>query len=224
MSDLTLVIGNMNYSSWSLRPWIFMKRNNIPFEEKWISLFVDTTKAELSEYDSNSKVPVLIAKKQGETDLVIWDSLAIMEYLSETHLENAGWPADRRARATARSMSNEMHSSFAALRHAMPMNCRKTFHDIPLSKETSKDIERVKSLWRKCRKQYHSYGDWLFGDYSIADAMFAPVVLRFKGYGIELEDVEAEYAKTVLADKHIQDWITAGKAEKEVIEQDEANY
>ncbi len=220
----TLVIGNKNYSSWSLRPWLFMTHFNVPFTEKWVSLFVETTKAALSDYDSHYKVPVMVVSEEGKEKFVIWDSMAIMEYISESLLNGSGWPQDKKARAIARSVSYEIHSSFSALRSAMPMNCRKTFNNIPLSEETSKDIERVKALWRKCRNNYHKQGDWLFGEFSIADAMFAPIVLRFKGYGIALDGIEADYAQTMLDHPAIQEWIVTGRAEKEIINQDEAGY
>ncbi len=216
MSRLTLVTGNKNYSSWSLRPWIFLKYHQLDFEDRRVLLFTDETDAALVEYDSDFKVPVLI-----DGDLVVWDSLAILEHVSETFLENGGWPKDREARALARSISAEMHSSFANLRNELPMNCRKTFKDIPVSRAARREIERVKSLWRKCREHYGAGGKWLFGDYSIADAMYAPIVLRFTGYGIPLSGIEADYAENVLSDPGMMEWTSAAKRETEIIEADE---
>lgn len=217
MSNLTLVIGNKNYSSWSLRPWIFMRQRNIEFIEKRIPLFTETMEADLAPYFSNSKVPVLL-----DDEFVIWDTLAIMEYVSEQYLQGKGWPADIKARAVARSISAEMHSSFTELRNALPMNCRKQFSGFNISKGVQADIDRISSIWCKSRTEYGSGGDWLFGDYSIADAMFAPVVLRLKGYDVTLGDVEESYMQSVLNLPAMQEWIEAGKQEKEVIEMDEA--
>ena len=216
MSDLTLIIGNKNYSSWSLRPWVFLKQNKIDFKEIRIPLFTETTDNELAEYDSDYKVPILKDK-----DLIIWDSLAILEYLSENYLECKGLPSDADARGVARSMSAEMHSSFLNVRNEFPMNCRKKFTNIQPSKAAHREIERIKALWKKCRANYGNGGEWLFGNYSIVDAMFAPIVLRFEGYNIPLEGIEKAYVDTVLNQSSIMEWIEAGKNEKEIIEMDE---
>ncbi|MDH3979006.1 MAG: glutathione S-transferase family protein [Gammaproteobacteria bacterium] len=216
MSKFTLVIGNKNYSSWSLRPWIFLRHHQIEFEEKWVSLFIDTTVGELAEYDSDFKVPIL---KDGE--LVVWDSLSILEYVSEVYLDNKGWPKDRKARAVARSISSEMHSSFSNIRNELPMNCRKKFKNIRLSQDAEHEVERVKKLWRKCRNEYGGKGEWLFGEYSIADAMYAPIALRFNGYSIPLSGIEENYVKNVLNHPGVIEWVEAGKLETEIIEEDE---
>jgi len=216
MSNLTLIIGNRNYSSWSLRPWIFLRHHRIGFEEKRVPLFLETTDAQLAGYDSDFKVPVL---QHGE--LVVWDSLAILEYLSEVCLDGGGWPEGRKARAVARSVSAEMHSSFVNVRSELPMNCRRQFDGIRLSQAAEREIGRIGSLWRKCRNQYGRDGQWLFGDFSIADAMFAPVALRFSGYRIPLAGVAADYVETVLNHPGIVEWVEAGRAETEVIEADE---
>ncbi len=216
MSKLTLIIGNKNYSSWSLRPWVLMKHYQMNFEEKRVALFTDTTAQELSEYNSDLKVPIL---KDGE--LVVWDSLSILEYISEQYLDNRGWPADAKARAIARSISSEMHSSYFNLRNELPMNCRKRCEHIELSHDAAQEIDRIKGLWRQCRNEYGNGGEWLFGEYSIADAMFAPIVLRFDGYNIPLSGVEEAYLKNVLEHPAIIEWVEAGKLEKEVIESDE---
>ncbi|MGD8925841.1 MAG: glutathione S-transferase, partial [Thioalkalispiraceae bacterium] len=144
MSDLILILGNKNYSSWSLRPWVFMKQMGISFQEKRVALFTETTNAELAEYDSDFKVPVL-----KDDELLVWDSLAILEYLSEKHLAGKGLPQDEKARATARSVCAEMHSSFVNVRNEMPMNCRRTFHGVKFSAEALREVERIKYLWRK---------------------------------------------------------------------------
>ena len=216
--DLTLIIGNKNYSSWSLRPWVFLKQNQIRFSEKRIALFTDTTNQELSEYNSDYKVPVL---KDG--GLLIWDSLSILEYISEKYLASRGWPRDANARALARSVSCEMHSSFYNVRNELPMNCRKRFKNFALSSEAEREVTRIKELWQQCRSQYGDNGEWLFGTYSIADAMYAPVALRFHGYNIPLSGVEKAYVKSVLNQPCIVEWINAGKAETEVITEAEIN-
>lgn len=216
MTGLTLVIGNKNYSSWSLRPWIFLRQNRIDFDEVRIALFTGTTGAELSKYNSDLKVPVLV-----DGDLEVWDSLAILEYLSEKYLDGGGWPRELNARAIARSVSCEMHSSFANVRKELPMNCRKHFRNIRLTSGAEREIERIRALWRQCRSQYGGEGEWLFGEYSIADAMYAPIALRFEGYGIPLGDVERAYVESVLKQPAMIEWIDAGKVETEVIEEDE---
>ena len=217
MSKLTLVIGNKNYSSWSLRPWIFMKQFNMEFNEIRIPLFTDDTDQQLASYFSNYKVPVLC-----DDNFIVWDTLSIMEYVSEQYLDSRGWPQDVKARAVARSVSAEMHSSFFDIRGALPMNCRKYFDNFNLTPEVNKDIQRIKDIWYKCRTEYGANGDWLFGEYSIADAMFAPIVHRFNGYGVPLDDMEQAYVQATLNSPHMIEWVEAGKKEKEVIEEDEA--
>lgn len=212
MSMLTLIIGNKNYSSWSLRPWIFMKTAGIGFEEKRIPLYTDQTLKLLEPYFSNHKVPVLL---DGES--TIWDSLAILEYLGEKYPDLGGWPKERRARAVARSISAEMHSSFSALRSNLPMNCRKKFPDFKVPAEAQTDIDRIKKIWTFCKEEFGRNGPWLFGSFCIADAMFTPVVLRFDGYGVALDGIEKEYVDTTLANIHLVDWINAAKIETEII-------
>ena len=216
MSNLTLVIGNKNYSSWSLRSWIFLKHHQLDFKEKRVALFTETTDEELSEYDSDYKVPIL-----EDNGLVVWDSLSILEYVSEQYLEDRGWPADTHARSVARSISSEMHSSYFSVRNELPMNCRKRFNAVKLSTEATREVERISWLWRKCRREYGETGEWLFGEYSIADAMFVPVALRFHGYNIQLSNVEACYVKSVLNHPAIVEWIEAARLETEVIEAQE---
>ena len=213
MSELTLVIGNKNYSSWSLRPWIYMKNKGIKFTENRIALYMENTMKLLKPYFSGYKVPVLI-----DDSLVIWDSLAILEYLAEKYPDYNGWPNNSNARATARSVSAEMHSSFSALRNELPMNCRKKFRDFTLSSKVLNDIERIKDVWGYCKKTYGQKGPWLFGEFCIADAMFAPVIIRFEGYGVPLEGVEKDYVQSVINNPFLIEWIDAGKQEKEIIE------
>jgi len=216
MSTLTLIIGNKNYSSWSLRPWVFMKQNQIEFEEKRIPLFTETTNDQLAQYGSDFKVPVL-----QDGALLVWDSLSILEYVSEKYLMSNGWPSDEKARAVARSVSAEMHSSFVNVRNELPMNCRKKFQNMTLSVQAADEIERIKLLWRKCRTEFGGGGEWLFGKYSIADAMYAPIAVRFEGYSIPLAGIEKDYVQNILKQPCIAEWIAAGNAEREIIEEDE---
>ena len=190
-----------------------MKHFQVDFEEKRIALFKENTADELSKYNSDLKVPILL-----DDERVVWDSLSILEYISEQYLENRGWPADEKARSIARSVSSEMHSSYSNLRNELPMNCRMRYENIELSQDAEREIERIKKLWRKCRSEHGRKGEWLFGEYSIADAMFAPIALRFYGYNIPLGDVEENYVKNVLMHPSIVEWVEAGKLETEVID------
>ncbi len=213
MSELTLIIGNKNYSSWSLRPWIFMKTAGIEFTEKRIALDTDQTKAQLEPYFSNHKVPVLLDKNR-----IIWDSLAILEYIAEKYPDCHGWPADPQARAVARSVSAEIHSSFFELREDLPMNCRKKFTGFSPSSAALKDIDRIKAVWKYCRERFSQKGPWLFGAFCIADAMFAPVVFRFDTYGVLLNGFEKEYTQSMLSLPHMVQWKEAARQEKEILE------
>ncbi|MCG8429465.1 MAG: glutathione S-transferase family protein [Chromatiales bacterium] len=219
MENLTLVIGNCNYSSWSLRPWLFLQQHQIPFHEQRVTLSESTTLEQLSSFFSGDKVPILITGEQQ-----IWDSLAILEYLAESFPECAGWPADAKARAVARSVSAEMHSSFFNLRGGMPMNCRKRFPGFPLTPEIQADVDRICEIWRYCREQFGQNGPWLFGDFSIADCMYAPVVIRFVGYDVALDPVSQAYADHLYNTPSLQAWINCGKAEIEVIEEEEVDW
>jgi len=219
MADMALVIGNCNYSSWSLRAWLFLQHNAIAFEQRKVSLFTETMAGDLAPYFSDGKVPVL-----RDGDLEVWDSLAILEYLAERFPEKGGWPADRAARAVARSISAEMHSSFPALRNSMPMNCRRRFPGFKPDADTQRDIDRVLGLWRHCRQQFGADGPWLFGQFTAADCMYAPVVMRLLSYQIPLDAVSQAYAGTLFNSPAMQQWIAIGKAEQEVIEEDEADW
>ncbi|MGW8248878.1 MAG: glutathione S-transferase family protein [Acidiferrobacterales bacterium] len=216
MSDYTLVIGNKNYSSWSLRPWLWMKQAGIPFTETLVPLYTDTYKDELQPYFSNYKVPVLL-----DGDLAVWDTAAILEYLAEKHPDANGWPTDSRARAVARSVSAEMHSSFTALREAMPLNCRKQFPEFKYDDTVQQDVDRISEVWAYCREEFGQDGPWLFGNFSIADAMYAPVVLRFQTYDVALPSFPREYVNTMLENPHVIEWVEAGKKEVEIISQSE---
>ncbi len=213
MSELSLVIGNKNYSSWSLRPWLLLKHFDIDFKEIRVALYTPETHENLAKYSPSLKVPVLI-----QTSRVIWDSLAICEYISESHLSNRGWPKSADARAIARSVCAEMHSGFFALRNELPMNCRKQFLDFEPSAAALSEVQRIKAIWGECRERFGLDGEWLCGEFSIADCMFAPVVIRFHGYGIVLEGELKAYAERVLSHPDVAIWIKEGAEESEVIE------
>ena len=216
MNKLTLVIGNKNYSSWSLRPWLFLKNLDIDFDEEMVFLFNASMEEKLKPYFSGNKVPVLL-----DNDLQVWDSLAIIETIADRYPEKYGWPKDLKARAVARSVSAEMHSGFFALRNALPMNCRKHVPNHFIENDVQKDVDRIIAIWEFCRNNYGANGPWLFGEFSGADAMFAPIVLRFSSYGVKLSGTAKKYSETVLQNSHTKNWIDAGKKEKQVIEMNE---
>lgn len=199
-----LVIGSKNYSSWSLRPWLLLRQFGVAFEEILLPLDVPEFYERIHDYSPTGRVPVL-----HDGDLRVWDSFAIAEYANERWLGGRGWPADVSARACARSISAEMHSGFPALRNELSMNCRKRVKNHPTSKDAQADIARVKSIWREARERFGSNGPFLFGAFGIADAMYAPVVLRFVSYDVALDPVERAYADAILALPALQEWLAA---------------
>ena len=186
MAALVLVIGNKAYSSWSLRPWLLMRHAGIAFEEIRLSLYAADAKQELLRHSPAGRVPVL---KDG--GLTIWDSLAICEYLSEKYPQMQLWPAELAARAHARAISAEMHSGFTNLRGQMPMNVRREIPRRSVSPEVATEVARIESIWNGCRGQYGARGPFLFGPFSIADAMYAPVVSRLRTYGLAVSGAAA---------------------------------
>lgn len=214
--SFTLVIGNKNYSSWSLRPWIAMQQAGIAFNEVVIPLDQAGTKASIAAWSPAGRVPVLI-----HNDLHIWDSLAILEYLAETFPDRNLWPRDVRARARARSISAEMHSGFGAMRSAMPMNCRAQLPGFGVTPESTRDIARIVEIWTTCRTEFGAGGNFLFGEFSIADAFFAPVTSRFVTYAVKLPPVAASYVDAVQNLPAMQAWIAAARAEPDTIAHDE---
>lgn len=210
MGKPVLVIGNKNYSSWSLRAWLMLKHAGADFDELTIPLRVEGYKERLAAYSPAGKVP---AYREG--NLVVWDSIAIGEYLYETH--PALWPAQRPARAHARSISAEMHSGFISLRKAMPMNIRARNRKVEISPPLEADIKRIKTIWRELRMQYASDGPWLFSQYCIADAMFAPVAFRFLTYGVTEPGAVDGYIQTTTRDPLVQEWVKASAQEQDVI-------
>jgi Glutathione S-transferase len=213
MSDLTLVIGNKAFSSWSLRPWLALKHTGRPFAEIVIPLRQPDTAARIREHSPSGRVPCL---RHG--DRVIWDSLAICEYLAETFPEAKLWPDDAHARAVARSVSAEMHGGFMALRTHMSMDLKAMLPGAGRNAESEADIARVTTLWRDSREQFgkaagQDEGPFLFGRFSIADAMYAPVVTRFITYGVELDATGRAYVDAVMNLPAMKDWVAAAKAE-----------
>jgi glutathione S-transferase len=211
MSQLTLVIGNKNYSSWSLRPWLAMKQAGLDFAEVRIPLDTPTTDQEIRRYSPSGRVPVL---RQG--NLTVWESLAICEYIAECFAPKL-WPEDTVARALARSVSAEMHAGFVNLRETMPMDCRARHPGFEANPRVQADIARITAIWHECRHNFGSGGDLLFGHFTIADAMFAPVVSRFVTYDVKLDSVAQAYAEAVWALPAMQEWLAAAGSEVESI-------
>ncbi|WP_320151628.1 glutathione S-transferase family protein [uncultured Tolumonas sp.] len=210
MPAFQLIIGNKNYSSWSLRPWLLLRKLSVSFEETQVLLQTEDFKQQVMRFSPVGKVPVLL-----DGDLAIWDSLAIAEYLAEQFPQ--AWPRDVAARAFARSISAEMHSGFMSLRSQMPMNCRATGREVTGNEALAQDIERIQAIWTECRLRYGESGPWLFGEFTIADAMFAPVVFRFNTYGVDCQGFAAEYMQTVLHDADVQAWLHAAQQEQATI-------
>lgn len=211
---LRLVIGNKNYSSWSLRPWLLMREAGLPFEEIRLPLDTPEFARRIPALSPTGKVPVL-----HDGDRVVWDSLAICEYVNDAFLEGRGWPADRGLRALARCAAAEMHSGFAALRAQLPMDCRRRPDAYRWKADAEADIQRVMALWRDLRR-HAGDGPFLLGAFGIVDAMFAPVAIRFRGYGVVMDDSARGFAEAVFALPAMREWQAAAEAESERIEHD----
>jgi glutathione S-transferase len=216
--SLKLVIGNKNYSSWSMRPWLALRASNIPFEEIFISLYTGVAdKQRILEFSRAGKVPILI-----DGDLAIWDSLAIIEYAAERFPEKRLWPEHPAQRAHARSVSAEMHSGFAALRNECGMNLHRPIRAVELSDDARANIARVEEIWADCRERYGKSGPYLFGAFSAVDAMFAPVVHRFRTYAVAVTKGTQSYMDAMMALPAFAEWTKAGLAEAIIIEKFEA--
>jgi glutathione S-transferase len=215
MAALKLAIGNKNYSSWSMRPWLALRANAISFEETFIPLYTDNPadKNRILAFSRAGKVPVLV-----DGDVTVWDSLAIIEYLAERFPEKKIWPEDRAARAHARAVCAEMHSGFMALRGECGMNLHRKVGPVKLSGDAEANVARVQEIWRECRERYGASGPFLFGGFGAADAMFAPVVHRFRTYAIEVTPLTKAYMDTMMALPAFQEWTRDGLAETLVIE------
>jgi glutathione S-transferase len=217
MSRPLLILGSKNYSSWSLRPWILLRHLGVDFEEVVLQLDTEQFHQEIGKYSPTRRVPVLI-----DGDVRVWDSLAICEYAGERAADWSGdlaghhlrvWPADAAARAHARSLCAEMHAGFQALRNSCPMNVRALNVKVRMTPELADDVARIDRIWSGCRQRFDGTGPWLFGEYCAADAMFAPVALRFRSYGAQLSARSREYLETVLADPFLGEWIAAAEVE-----------
>ncbi|CAN5593487.1 glutathione S-transferase family protein [soil metagenome] len=212
MAEFTVVIGNKNYSSWSLRGWLMARIAGIEFEEIVIPLDLPETQAAIRKHSPSGRVPVLLHR-----GLAVWESLAIAEYLNDLKPEAGLWPPSAAARAHARSISTEMHAGFMELRNNMPMNIRASYPGKGLTPAVRIEIERITSMWRDCRKRFSGAfqkdDGFLFGAFGAADAMFAPVVTRFRTYGVKLDTDSDAYCNAVLAHPAMKEWIDAAKHE-----------
>jgi glutathione S-transferase len=213
MADLFLLIGNKKYSSWSLRPWLMLKQAGLDFQEQLVPLHQPDTRASILKFSPSGKVPFL---RHG--DIGIWESLAIGEYLAETFPAAGLWPKEAKARAFARSVSNEMHASFADLRRYLAMDVSRDLSALNRAQHVAGEIARIQQIWTECRQRFGAAGPFLFGRFSVADGMFAPVVTRFRTYGVKLEPVAAAYVETVMGLPAMKEWVEAAKREPWVID------
>jgi glutathione S-transferase len=216
---LKLVIGNKNYSSWSMRPWLAMRASNIAFDEVLIPLYTDdkADKEQILGFTRSGKVPALI-----DGDVTVWDSLSIIEYVAERFPEARLWPENRALRAHARSISAEMHSSFLPLRNECGMNLHRPIRAVALSADARANVARIEQIWIECRERHGRLGPFLFGNFSAADAMFAPVVHRFRTYAIDVAPQAQAYMDTMMAQPAFAEWTKAGLAETLLIERFES--
>ena len=217
MADFTLVIGNKNYSSWSLRGWLMARAAGLEFEEIVVPLDLPDTQASIRKHSPSGRVPVLLHR-----GLAVWESLAIAEYLNDIRPEAGLWPASASARAHARSISTEMHAGFMDLREKMPMNIRASMPGKGMTTAVRADIERITSMWRDCRKRFAGAAPrddgFLFGAFSAADAMYAPVVTRLRTYAVPMDTDTDAYCKAVLSYPPMKEWVEAARNEPWLIE------
>ena len=214
-SSLKLIIGNKAYSSWSMRGWLAAKQSGLHFEELTVPLFEEGWDERQREEDlapSSGKVPIL-----WDDEAVIWDSLAIIEYLSDKVGRDRFWPKDDVARGMARAMAAEMHSGYLPLRRDCPMNTRKTFEDVTIGEGARNDAIRILQLWAEARSRFGKEGPYLFGTFSAADIMFAPIVSRFVTYGFTLPGFAESYVETMMGHHWMEEWYTAAAEEDWVI-------
>jgi glutathione S-transferase len=216
MEDLTLVIGNKNYSSWSMRPWVLLRQLEIPFGEIRLRFDSDEWDAGIGRWSPSGLVPVLWRGR-----VAVWDSLAIMETVAEWYPDRGVWPADPVARAFARSACAEIHAGFRDLRAKMPMNIRSSHPGKGMTPEVRVNVDRIERLWREARARFGGGGDFLFGRFSAADAMFAPVVMRFATYAVELRPEAARYCAAVRAAPGVRAWVEGALDETEFVPEDE---
>jgi glutathione S-transferase len=216
---LHLIIGNKNYSSWSLRPWLALKAAGIAFEETLISLEAADFKARVTALSGAGRVPVLI-----DDDVRVWESLAILEYLAEKFPNAYLWPATAVARAHARAVASEMHAGFMALRRQLPMNVSRPVKTQPLDAAAAADVARIDAIWNECRIKFGAGGAFLFGPFGASDAMYAPVVWRFHTYAVEVSAVARDYMRAVMALPASVEWREAARRESWVLPHDEVDW
>ena len=216
---LKLIIGNKNYSSWSLRPWIAMKVAGIAFDEQVIPLYEPGSREQALKYSPAGKVPVLV-----DGDMAVWESLAILEYLAEKFPKAGLWPSDMRARSHARVVSNEMHGGFMALRKACAMNMWLPPKHRPQADDVMENVWRIDALWRDCRARFGKNGDFLFGAFGAADAMYAPVVSRLHSYGLPVSTEARSYMDAVMALPAWREWHDAALREPWVMQHNEPDW
>ena len=214
---LTLVIGNKNYSSWSLRPWLLMRHFGLQFQEVMLPLDTPEFFRRIPDYSPTGRVPALHVDED-----VVWDSLAICETVNERWLDGRGWPDDLRARAAARSAACEMHSGFGALRSQLPMNCRRQPRTPHWDAAAARDAARIEAIWEDLRTRFGAGGDFLCGPFGIVDAMFAPVCVRLRGYGVPVSSSSRAYMQSVFDLPAMREWQAAAEAEPARVEADEA--
>ena len=217
VGDRRLILGNKNHSSWSLRAWLCLRKCSIEFDEIVLPLDTPEFKARIVELSPSGRVPVLWHK-----GLAVWDSLAICEYANDAFADGRLWPEDISSRGLGRSMVAEMHSGFTHLRNKMPMNCRVVNRHVSVDADLQGDIDRVCVLWSLALADHAQIGPWLLGEFSITDAMFAPVVMRFRNYGVVVPDAVKAYCEHVLADADMQCWVEEALKETWVVAADEA--
>ncbi|WP_306224775.1 glutathione S-transferase family protein [Bosea beijingensis] len=217
---MKLLIGNKCYSSWSLRAWLLMRATGIAFTEQLVPLDEPGFKEAIfaAAPGSGGTVPTLV-----DGDVVVWETLAICEYLHDTQPQAGIWPRDKAARAHARAIASEMHAGFTALRSACPMNLGKRFAGRDRGPGVARDVERLTSLWRQARERFGAGGQFLYGAFSAADAMFAPVVTRLDTYGIAVDAVSQDYMQAVLALPAYREWLAAALVEPWIVAQDEVD-
>ena len=218
MAEFTIYLANKNYSSWSLRGWLMLKATSAAFDEVVIPLYEPQSRAEILRHTPSGKMPTLVHQRKSGGTVTVWESLAIGEYLGELFPEAGLWPKEAAARAHARAISNEMHAGFLPLRRHFPMNMRSVF-DREIIPEIQGDIDRILALWRDCRQRFGAGGDFLFGAFGIADAMFAPVVSRFRTYKLPLDGEVEAYARAITGWPAYQEWLTGARNEPMVIDQ-----
>jgi len=208
MNPMTLYIGSKRLSSWSLRPWLLMRHHELSFAESLITLDAPDTQARILTHSPSARVPVLV-----DGEIRVWESLAICEYVAETCALPRAWPLHPGARAMARAISHEMHAGFADLRRELPFNACREPQRTSISVAAEGDVKRVRQIWRDARRHFGSDGEWLFGKFGIADAMYAPVALRFFIYDVPLDGPERDYMHSVIMHPAVQQWMEAATLE-----------